>query len=101
MIEITEAAAKYITSKSDTGFRLTVKSSGCNGFKYEWSVAGTEQENDIVMVQNGARILIDRMTYIYVQDVTIDLETTTFSSSLKIDNPQVKNTCGCGESFSF
>jgi len=101
MIEITEAAAKYIKSKSDIGFRLKVKESGCNGFKYEWAVADSDQDNDIVMEQYGAKVLIDKMTYLYVQDSTIDLETSTFSSTLKIINPQVKNTCGCGESVSF
>lgn len=100
MIEITEAAAKYITSKSDTGLRLKVKNSGCNGFMYEWSVADINSEDDIIMVQNGAKVLIDKMTYLYVQDSKIDLEIDKFSSALKVINPQVKNTCGCGESFS-
>jgi len=101
MIKITDAAADYIKSKSDTGFRLKVKESGCNGFKYEWVVADSNQDSDVVMEENGAKVLIDKMTYLYVQDSTIDLETSKFSSTLKIINPQVKNTCGCGESFSF
>ena len=101
MIEITEAAAKYIKAKSETGLRLKVKESGCNGFKYEWVVADENSNNDVIMEKDGAKILIDKMTYLYVQDSTVDLETNTFSSILKIINPQVKNTCGCGESFSF
>ncbi len=101
MIEITEKAATYIKSKSDIGFRLTVKSSGCNGFKYEWAVADQFLESDIVVEKDNAKVFIDKMTYLYVQDSTIDLETSSFSSTLKIINPQVKNTCGCGESFSF
>ena len=100
MIEITQEAAKYITSKSDTGFRLKVKNSGCNGFMYEWSIASTNGDDDIVTEQNGAKLLVDKMTYLYIQDSKIDLETDKFSSSLKVINPQVKNTCGCGESFS-
>lgn len=101
MIEITEAAAKYIISKSETGLRLAVNGSGCNGFKYDWTIAKENQEDDIIMIQNGAKVVIDKMTYVYVQDSIIDLEVSTFSSSLKVVNPQVKNTCGCGESFSF
>ena len=101
MITITESAAVYIKSKSETGMRLTVKSSGCNGYKYVWAVADTVNSDDIVVESNGTQVLVDKMTYLYVQDSTIDLQTSMFSSALTVTNPQVKNTCGCGESVSF
>jgi len=101
MITITESAATYIKSKSENGMRLTVKSSGCNGYKYVWAVADTAKTDDIVVESNGTQVLVDKMTYLYVQDSTIDLQTSMFSSTLTVINPQVKNTCGCGESVSF
>lgn len=101
MIKITDVAANYIKSKSSSGFRLKVKSSGCNGYKYEWAVLDTQTADDTVVVHNDAIVVVDKMTLLYVQDATIDLETNQFSSTLKVENPQVKNTCGCGESFSF
>lgn len=101
MIKITTEAAKYINSKSEFGFKLSVKNSGCNGYKYDWSLASESVGNDVEVLDNGARILVDKLAYLYVQDATIDLETSTFNSTLRIDNPQVKNTCGCGESISF
>ena len=102
MIKLTELAANYIKSKSPTGFRLAVKSSGCNGYRYDWTVAEDGQrDNDVLVEQDGVRLLVDRTSYLYVQDSVIDLEKSSFSSTLKIINPQVKNTCGCGESFSI
>lgn len=101
MITITESAAVYIKSKSENGMRLTVKSSGCNGYKYVWTIADTVKSDDVVVESNGTQVLVDKMTYLYVQDSTIDLQTSMFSSALTVSNPQVKNTCGCGESVSF
>ena len=101
MIKITDSAAKYIKAKSVSGLRLKVKTSGCNGYMYVWSVLETQDENDTVVTHNDAIVVVDKMTLLYVQDSTIDLETSQFSSTLKVENPQVKNTCGCGESFSF
>jgi iron-sulfur cluster assembly accessory protein len=102
MIEITEAAANYINQKSENkGFRLSVTSSGCNGHKYKWDINNATQDGDIVIFGNNASVVIDKMSYVYVQECVIDLESDVFNKTLKIVNPQVKHTCGCGESFSF
>jgi iron-sulfur cluster assembly protein len=101
MLDITEKAAKFISSKCQENefYRLKVKNSGCNGLMYEWSVEESKNDEDVLVESSGCKILIDRKTLPYVVDSTIDLESTMFSSTLKINNPLAKNTCGCGESF--
>ena len=101
MITLTEKAASYVKNKSDSGLRLSVKNSGCNGYKYDWAIYEAPQEGDVIVEAFGTKIVVDKMSYLYVQDATIDLSVSTFSSALTINNPMVKNTCGCGESISF
>ena len=43
---------------------------------------------------------VDAFSHVYLENVEIDYEDTTFHSAFKIRNPDVKQTCGCGNSFS-
>lgn len=102
---LTTEAADFIKSKCEQnnslGMRLSVKSSGCNGFKYTWELTSDKQAEDEIIESAGAFLAIDSSTAELVKNSTIELEKDLFSSTLKINNPQVGYTCGCGQSFSI
>jgi iron-sulfur cluster assembly protein len=102
---ITNEAADFIKSSCDKnnslGMRLSVKSSGCNGFKYSWELTSDKLSEDEIIEANGVFLAIDSLTAEMLQNSTIELEKDLFSSTLKINNPQVGYTCGCGQSFSI
>ncbi len=104
-VTITEEAADFIKSSCDKhqtkGMRLSVKSSGCNGFKYLWEATSEQNLDDEIINVDGAFLLIDATTAGLLENSTIELEKDLFSSTLKINNPLVTNTCGCGQSFSI
>lgn len=104
-VTITEEAADFIKSSCEKhqtkGMRLSVKSSGCNGFKYLWEATSEQNLDDEIIDIAGSFIAIDTTTAGLIENSTIELEKDLFSSTLKINNPLVSNTCGCGQSFSI
>ena len=102
---LTKEAEDFIKSNCEKnqspGMRLSVQSKGCNGFKYTWELTENTSVEDEVIDANGAFLAIDSLTLGLVKNSTIELETDLFSSMLKINNPLVANTCGCGQSFSI
>ena len=75
----------------------------CNGFQYRFGVQPddeVETDDHITKASDGVRLCIDPISYQYLENVEIDFEESSFSSAFKINNPDVKATCGCGSSFS-
>ena len=81
-------------------FRIAVAGGGCSGFQYLFSF-DTPQEDDMEFDVDGLRVLIDPMSYQYVQGSTLDYVESLMSSQLVLNNPNVNATCGCGASFSM
>ena len=106
MVNITEAAAKRIQAlraqnmAPPLGLRLSVRGGGCSGLTMAFSWAIEEQPGDKVIEQDGAKLLVDSKSYLYVKGSTLDYVDTLAASGFKILNPAVKSQCGCGESFS-
>ena len=102
MITLTQNARNHLKSlseKHDKPFvRLEVKGGGCAGFEYEWTFSKGTDENDIV-VDNI--LLIDKMFELYIVGMELDYVEEIFGSNFVFKNPQAKNTCGCGTSFSI
>ena len=82
---------------NDNVFRIEIQGGGCTGFKYNFDVTKS-QEDDIYI---GERVVVDPMSMMYLEGSTLDFKDTIFSQSFVIDNPNVKTTCGCGESIGF
>ena len=83
--------------------RLAVEGGGCNGFQYRFGVQAddeVEEGDHITKAADGVRLCVDFVSYQYLENVEIDFEESAFSSAFKINNPDVKATCGCGSSFS-
>jgi iron-sulfur cluster assembly protein len=104
MIHITERAAQRIhesiaeSATSPQGLRIRVVGGGCSGLQYKLDL-DVEKKGDKIFEQDGARVLIDRKSYLYVNGTTLDWKDGLAATGFQLDNPNVKRTCGCGESF--
>jgi iron-sulfur cluster insertion protein len=105
-INLTENAARKINdllaeeNEPGLNIRCFVQGGGCSGFQYGFDFEETQNEDDFVTEQHGAKILIDSMSYQYLIGATIDYKEDIQGSSFVIKNPNAQTTCGCGSSFS-
>ncbi len=81
------------------GIRVQVIGGGCSGFQYHMGFEKSPQSNDEVMELNGFKVFVDRGSSIYLDGAEIDYIEGLSGAGFKFNNPNVKNTCGCGESF--
>ena len=104
MITITENAAKhinnYLTKRGKgLGVRLGVKTSGCSGMAYNLEFVDEAKEDDLIFEEHGARIYIDPKSLVYLDGTQVDYTKEGLQEGFKFENPNVKDSCGCGESF--
>ena len=104
MITITENAAKHINSYltkrgKGLGVRLGVKTSGCSGMAYNLEFVDEANEDDLIFEKHGARIYIDPKSLVYLDGTQVDYTKEGLQEGFKFENPNVKDSCGCGESF--
>ena len=98
MITITENAAdhirKFLTKRGKgEGIRIGVKTSGCSGMAY------TLEFVDEVFEQNGVKVFIDPKSMVYLDGTQVDFAKEGLQEGFKFENPNAKESCGCGESF--
>jgi len=103
-ITLTESAAKHIQSQIENsgtgiGLRLGVKKSGCSGFAYILDIAQEVLENDTVFENFGAKLLVDAESLPFLDGTELAYVKEGLGHVFKFNNPNVKNQCGCGESF--
>ncbi len=103
-ITVTENAAKhvrnYLASRgSGQGLRLGVKTSGCSGMAYVLEVYDDLQTDDIVFQEHGVNIAVDPKSLVYLDGTELDFTREGLNEGFKFNNPNVKDSCGCGESF--
>lgn len=82
------------------GLRISVKGGGCSGLSYSMDWAEAAREKDRIFERDGVRVFIDGKSLLYLAGSELIYEQTLMSSMFKVQNPNVKSTCGCGESFS-
>ena len=104
-ISLTKTAADQICQLmkegSKQGLRIGVKKGGCAGMEYTLEYVDAVDEHDEVVEQDGARILIAPMAQMFLFGTEIDYETGLLESGFKFRNPNVVESCGCGESIKF
>lgn len=81
------------------GLRLGVVGGGCSGLSYKMDF-GDEKEKDNVIILENIKILIDPKSAIYLKGILLDYQDGLNGKGFVFQNPNAKNTCGCGESFS-
>jgi iron-sulfur cluster assembly protein len=82
------------------GLRLAVTGGGCSGLSYKIEFSD-KKERDNVLELNDIKILIDPKSVIYLKGIVLDFKDGLNGKGFSFDNPNAKNTCGCGESFSI
>jgi iron-sulfur cluster assembly protein len=107
MITVTETAATQMAKLlarqpgGATGLRVGVKAGGCSGFEYVFAWEAAPGETDLVFDgPGGVRVWIDPRSHRLLDGTTLDYDTSLMSRGFVFQNPNAKNTCGCGTSFS-
>jgi iron-sulfur cluster assembly protein len=103
-VTLSEAAAqhvsKYIAKRGrGIGVRLGVKTSGCSGMAYKLEFADAADPEDIVFESHGLKVLVDPKSLPYLDGTELDFAKEGLNEGFKFNNPNVKDQCGCGESF--
>ena len=106
-ITLTDKAANkvkaLISEEGNPGLRLRVfvTGGGCSGFQYGFSFDETMNEDDSVISNNGAEMLVDPLSYQYLVGSRVDYTEGLEGSRFSVENPLATTTCGCGVSFSI
>ena len=104
MITLTPNAADHIRSfltkrGKGEGIRIGVKTSGCSGMAYTLEFADEILPDDLVFEGHGVKVFVDPKSHVYLDGTVLDFTTEGLQEGFKFANPNVKNECGCGESF--
>lgn len=105
-ITLTDRAAKRVaeileTEPAGSMLRVAVLGGGCSGFQYEFGITAEEDEGDLVLEKDGAKVVVDEISQQYMPGAVIDFADELIAAAFKIDNPLAKSGCGCGTSFSI
>ena len=106
-ITMTDNAANRIKKvlandgKGGVALRVGLKKVGCSGMAYTYDIAHAINEGDQVFEHNGAKLVVDSSTFVYLIGSQLDYVREGLKESFKFQNPNEKAACGCGESVSF
>ena len=106
ILDLTPAAQERVKSLLDRdgklathALRLKVVGGGCSGLKYQLGFDDSLGDADNEIQAGAVRVVVDDKSDVYVAGTTLDYVDTLQESGFKIQNPNAKSTCGCGESF--
>jgi iron-sulfur cluster assembly accessory protein len=105
-VSMTERAARRIgeilkAEPAGSMLRVSVEGGGCSGFQYKFGFEQAKADDDLVLAQNGATVLIDPVSVQYMAGAQIDYVDDLIGASFKVNNPVATASCGCGTSFSI
>jgi iron-sulfur cluster assembly protein len=103
-VTLTEKAASHVQSflaKRGKGvaLRIGVRTSGCSGMAYKLEFADAVEPSDLQFESHGVRVVVDPKSLPYVDGTELDYTREGLNEGFKFRNPNVKDECGCGESF--
>lgn len=104
MITLTEQAAQHVSNflakrGKGIGIRLGVKTSGCSGMAYKLEFADAAEAEDMVFESHGLKVVVDPRSLPYIDGTELDYAKEGLNEGFKFNNPNIKDQCGCGESF--
>jgi len=103
-VTLTEKAANHVQSflakrGKGVGLRVGVRTSGCSGMAYKLEFADAVEPSDLQFESHGVRVVVDPKSLPYVDGTELDYTREGLNEGFKFRNPNVKDECGCGESF--
>ena len=103
-ISLTEKAATHIKNYMQkrgkgVGLKLAVRTSGCSGLAYVLEFADSVDPEDNEFESHGVKVFVDAKSLAYLDGTELDFVREGLNEGFKFNNPNVKDACGCGESF--
>jgi len=103
-ITLTEKAAKHVTRYLERrgkgiGLRFGVRTTGCSGMAYKLEYVDEAEADDVVFESHGVKVYVDAKSLPYLDGTELDYAREGLNEGFKFFNPNVKDACGCGESF--
>jgi iron-sulfur cluster assembly protein len=103
-ITLTEKAAKHISRNLEQrgkgiGLRLGVNTTGCSGLAYKLEYVDQYNAEDQVFESHGIQVFVDPKSMPYIDGTELDFAREGLNEGFKFQNPNMKDECGCGESF--
>ncbi len=103
-ITMTQAAADRVNTflahrGAGIGLRLGVKTTGCSGMSYVLEFVDEINADDEVFENHGIKVIVDKKSLVYIDGTELDFAKEGLNEGFKFNNPNEKDQCGCGESF--
>ncbi|WP_366526868.1 iron-sulfur cluster assembly accessory protein [Nannocystis sp.] len=105
---VTSRAAKVMREQlarrgtPQAAIRLGIRGGGCTGYSYLFEYDDREpRASDHVVVKDGVRVVVDPKSMLLLKGTEVDFETGIRGHGFKFQNPNIKDSCGCGESITF
>jgi iron-sulfur cluster assembly protein len=106
LVKVTQPAAGKIfqlieREGSGSFLRIRITGGGCNGLSYKMKFVENGKAGDIMVVSEGAQLLVDSKTALYLRGTTLEFSDKLVGGGFKFSNPNAKASCSCGESFNL
>lgn len=104
-ITLTPAAARHVERSlkkrgAGIGLRLAVRTSGCSGYAYALEFVDALNDEDRCFDAHGVTVIVDPRSLAMLDGTELDFVREGLNEGFRFDNPNAKQNCGCGESFS-
>jgi len=105
-VTLSDSAVKRIATilkktNGEDSLRISVEGGGCSGFSYKYDLTSEHDAEDFVIEKDGARVLIDQVSLVYLEGSVVDFVDDLMGQSFQIRNPNAVASCGCGTSFTI
>ena len=107
LVEFTPRAAAKVRAlideegNNDLLLRVFVTGGGCSGFSYGFTFDEEVAEDDALFERDGVRLVVDALSYPYLEGASVDYLEDLQGSRFVVNNPNAESTCGCGNSFAI
>ena len=107
LLTVTSSAAKVMRDQlarrgtPQAAIRFGIRGGGCTGYSYLFEFEDSPRANDHVFVKDGVRVVVDPKSMILLKGTEIHFETGIRGHGFRFSNPNVQDSCGCGESIAF
>jgi iron-sulfur cluster assembly accessory protein len=102
---LTEGAARRVaeilSAEGAKALRVEVLAGGCSGYQYKFDLADAAGEDDLLIEDAGARVLVDKVSLELLAGAELDYADSLMGAHFAVKNPQATSSCGCGTSFSI